>query len=841
VPATNKRVAVVAVHGVGDHQPFEMAQSVAALLADIQGPAQTPRYSAFCENKCRINVSPVKVSGHAFQPAGAQKKKHHVDEAGNWGPMDSLLKSDAVIDRSRQSDTQSLDHLFMEGQLSQYKSEGPEDGYEVLRMEARRMDDNPTADPKQVHVYDMFWSDLSGVGTAGLRIFGELYQILFHLGSVGSNNVKAAAISLKATSAKGAWRRFDKVQGFAASILARPLPILNLILLAFVAGLLADAALVKISVLKEWIVTAIVGFAVATALWGFSMKNKGRPPFRAFRIPTLTFFGLSAAVLAAFPGQVPFLQTWAEGIECVATAIVTALAFLGAWFIMRAYEKRRPGAMAFFYGLLRLEAIVAAAAAYFCWQSAPEPYLAITFCLRMIELNLWLLSAAWLIFWIWLNLAFVLGWAAVKATEAVDRKQMNPDLHETDRARRTNWTARLTLALPAVLFLLLTFAGWAGLVQVAGKMLPGEAAPDPCCARSTPPPEPARGVLHYHPILVLHEGHETAFQWAKDALSGAGLGYLPILLLLVVAAVLITIWGMLPSVLEEVSPSKDPLTQAKANSFGEWLTDGYTYMRWGGRLIYLGIFSFVPATAAGLIWPSLTAHEAPILEVLGTIVAGGAVGILGFGGSLSKLALGMRPVVRVALDVDNWLREHPRDSNPTARISARYVSLLRYIAQWQGEDKRGYDALIIFAHSQGTVITADLLRFLTAEATAAGGYQHYDPALKGPAELPVYLMTMGCPLRQLYALRFPYLYGYASTRTATLPDPDHLGVAEWANRYRTGDYIGRFLWRDQDPWDLGPWSNGKRVECTIGPGAHTHYWDSRSGVQETLDRLIQRA
>ena len=230
-----------------------------------------------------------------------------------------------------------------------------------------------------------------------------------------------------------------------------------------------------------------------------------------------------------------------------------------------------------------------------------------------------------------------------------------------------------------------------------------------------------------------------------------------------------------------------------------------------------------------------------ILKVLPAILVGGAAGLVGFGGSLSNLALWMRPIVRVALDVDNWLREHPRDSNPTARISARYVSLLRYIAQWQGEDKRGYDALIIFAHSQGTVITADLLRFLTAEATAAGGYQHYDPALKGLAGLPVYLMTMGCPLRQLYALRFPYLYGYASTRTAALPDPDHLGVAEWANRYRTGDYIGRFLWRDQDPWNLGPWSNGKRVESTIGPGAHTHYWDCRSAIQETLDELIERA
>ena len=36
------------------------------------------------------------------------------------------------------------------------------------------------------------------------------------------------------------------------------------------------------------------------------------------------------------------------------------------------------------------------------------------------------------------------------------------------------------------------------------------------------------------------------------------------------------------------------------------------------------------------------------------------------------------------------------------RFCARYVSLLRYVAQWRYEKNEGYDALVIFAHSQGT-------------------------------------------------------------------------------------------------------------------------------------------
>jgi hypothetical protein len=136
---------------------------------------------------------------------------------------------------------------------------------------------------------------------------------------------------------------------------------------------------------------------------------------------------------------------------------------------------------------------------------------------------------------------------------------------------------------------------------------------------------------------------------------------------------------------------------------------------------------------------------------------------------------------------------------------------------------------------------------------------------------------MGCPLRQLYGLRFPYLYGWVrgANKKATgykapdidlgdTPDPKTLGISQWVNAFRSGDYVGRNLWRADDSsyrWDPIPsekpddWDppagkpekissdkNGTRIEFCIGPGAHTHYWDHTGAlIAQTLDRIINAA
>ena len=207
-------------------------------------------------------------------------------------------------------------------------------------------------------------------------------------------------------------------------------------------------------------------------------------------------------------------------------------------------------------------------------------------------------------------------------------------------------------------------------------------------------------------------------------------------------------------------------------------------------------------------------------------------------------------------------------------MAERFVSLLRYLCRWRDAHGRPYSAIIFVAHSQGSVLTADTLAFLQ---------QELDPALC--EKPPLYLFTMGSPLRQIYGRCFPHLYDWVGADkiqgsvpysgknlesqechvvrhllpSDALPDPRKLGVEKWVNAYRSGDYVGRALWRTESAdssiyriassdvadgvtIEVSEDAARCRRELCIGAGAHTHYWDASAGaIGEELDLLIQDA
>ncbi|RYY59621.1 MAG: hypothetical protein EOO24_60470 [Comamonadaceae bacterium] len=156
---------------------------------------------------------------------------------------------------------------------------------------------------------------------------------------------------------------------------------------------------------------------------------------------------------------------------------------------------------------------------------------------------------------------------------------------------------------------------------------------------------------------------------------------------------------------------------------------------------------------------------------------------------------------------------------------------------------------MIVAHSQGSVIVADLLRYL--HQTAPPGWQQRDD---------LFLFTCGSPLRQLYAARFPGFYAWVEAALPAAgpggecagPQAGAIGVRRWTNVYCTGDYVGRWLW---GPPAMGSREAGRLAgllfdhrhvfdddthrQLCLGKGAHTHYFDLRMApVARELDALL---
>jgi hypothetical protein len=878
--ATSKRkIAVVAVHGVGDHEPFQSARAVGNLLANIKSGTDSPRYSPFHEIVLRLNVRRTVTTGRTDK----------IPQAKTWGPMDALAKELAPTPRALpDAGVRSLSHLFMDGQLAGAKDESADAPYTVLRLDGVREEDGIK---QSVSVFDMHWADLSGVRTAFSRIFYELYQLLFHLTSVGSHNILAAIINIsRSGKTPMAWAAFNWLYLRASQVLVWPIALLNLLMFALVLPVIGVSLLYTHATPKQAVAvvsvlgTAIAGIAAASLLMT-------RP-----KIPLRTLAGTFLALCVGASGVYYFSRAASIGSSGIALSAVLSLIAGGlVTSVVKAYAARRPGSGRAMLGCLAIWTLALVALTFTRRLTAPwnTEYPGIVACLYGFEILFMLASLAWVLFSILYTLTLASGFFAVRAT---------PKEHR-NRAMRTRWTAILTLTLPALTFLVITLAAWSGVLQLVVPILPGErrVSPSPAvvvrAAGCLVPlkSEPATIVLPDICYTSLITGEtKTAYVWATDRMQESGVGYLPILFGAILAAMVMTAWIFGPIVWLEIKPPRAS-DRAKVSfktltsALGTWLSSGLQFLHWAGRILVGGMMLFL--VVAGVILYSnsgsmrFSDQADRITAAMGVIVVGAGVGLIGFGGRLSKLALGFRPIVRVMLDVDDWLREHPRDSNPTARICARYTSLLRHIATHRDPvDQRPYDALVIVAHSQGTVITADLLRFLFAEARDAGNHREYDPELSRlfNGDLPIYFFTMGCPLNQLYALRFPYLYGWARTDVDQAlpfqspdilaasggelpgPDPETLGVRRWINAYRSGDYVGRFLWRAQgcdylwspvERLGRGGWDppaavpdfisvdqERQRVEFCIGPGAHTHYWDSTAEpIAETLDRIITTA
>jgi hypothetical protein len=158
----------------------------------------------------------------------------------------------------------------------------------------------------------------------------------------------------------------------------------------------------------------------------------------------------------------------------------------------------------------------------------------------------------------------------------------------------------------------------------------------------------------------------------------------------------------------------------------------------------------------------------------------------------------------LATDVTAYFRGRSWASSAQHRTDERLKTRFRAAVQNLLED--GVDRLVVVAHSQGTVIAVDALR-----GSADGSQVDVNK---------VDLLTMGSPLRSLYAQFFPDGFGKLIGNGAPK-------VRSWVNLFRADDYVGQSL-------DLKHTGIDRQID---GQG-HEHYWTDAS-VLEEIEKLMR--
>ena len=383
---------------------------------------------------------------------------------------------------------------------------------------------------------------------------------------------------------------------------------------------------------------------------------------------------------------------------------------------------------------------------------------------------------------------------------------------------------------------------------------------DPLCSRLK---------LVEYPALIFGaaESQRDGCSWFSDRFAGSTETFA------LVALMLSLVIGFVVVVLAPCIAAEVKLWRYTPGVIGEWLTRGYRAMDrllgWGSWIALLGMVIGALLLLDSLLrligtppWHSLEwmsirlrRSSADVLQALVIAVAGTTTGLLALGGVAVKRLKALRVPLDAALDVDVHFREFPREAIPRVRIVERYVALLQHVVQ------QGFRRVVIVAHSQGTVITADLLQYLkNRPALLAEGAKRESTARARRTEDPIPdpladlgtalaavqldLLTVGCPLRQLYAQRFPAQYGWACD-----PEPAQLGVRRWFNAWGAADYVGRWLWSSGGALPLEVATRAydeavvtaadRRDEC-IGAAAHTHYFEpEQATVRELLMELLR--
>jgi hypothetical protein len=854
-----ERVAVIAVHGVADQPAGHTAAALAELLVAAPAPAGL-EYVLHRSEELALHVESMPPSPQARAGEHTLSSAEHPTPEGPR-PLAKAFSQSYGSDFNRhhwvasgQPAEQAAGHAPGSGglqspgiELSDFllfkacRNGTPPQAYRTTRLDLQRRQVGGAAaggPPLDVHVYEMYWADLSRLSGGVPRILTEFFTMVFRLSQLGRDTVRVAARQFNTEAQPSArWRWLRTWQTGLDWAFSKGLALLTLQLLM--------AALV------------IIPMGLALQVPGFAPQARDA---LAIALPLAALLAylyrfrktpLSLLLAAAVMGGLAWglRQPPAPWVVGIAWLVLLSLAYDA---FMRVCDARFPFTRVVGWSLwaavlacILATAVLTTAAPDSRLNAPLDLHVWVMGALRALELVLLANIAWWGLAGVALLVWFALGHAAARTHGFEGRTSVA--------------TGRLGLFASMGMFVVLTMAAWAALNTPLKLSVPA---------------------TQYQPLIFGTADDNGKFQ-VEAAASFLQARYLnstetfSLVAMLMVVLVIHLVLTFVPSVLAETG-----LARGNPSRLGRWLTFGYRYLDFVVLVIVaLGVLAAVATGAllvAGRLDPGLLARlnqnlewmpelSQRILKPLIFSAASAMVAISVLGRLLSRYVPWLRAPLDIALDVDNHFREFPRRGIPRARIFSRYFALLRHVAQQR------YDRVVIVSHSQGTVISTELLRYLKHRGDrAAAAHDRVDhvaavwTALAGRVQL----LTAGSPLRQLYASRFPTLYRWVLCEQDGRMGPlaAELGVQRWINAYTTGDYIGRWLWSRparppqdvsdpqvdevREPDDVyrpaaaapapGPWPAAQReLDVCLGSGAHTHYFEPDQHLMAGLvDRLI---
>lgn len=817
------RVAVIAVHGIADQKRGDTGAAVALQLA-AAGAAQ-------------VQATELPLAVPPLDPAVPYRR---------WTPG-------AWMGRGRKSLRQSWRSDFLDDAIGglpgggvQRNSAVPNEASadtgvrytDYLLAKAQGARGSPAAEPTEVavhavdgpdlraDVFEMYWADLSRLGSSITRIVTELFTLVFNLSRLGVDALSLA----ERLAGRGELTWLGRVQRSADWLYSRVLALLALQLV------------------------------VCTLVLGPALLVAGHPSGTRVLVTALAAVGVAAALV--------YLRRWRWLVALPAGLIVGAATWtlvggaFGILVVMLAWLVVLSLAMQAFLAFCeqRFRAV---------WGVGMALYLATLGCIALFGHDPGFTGKAG-----WIKgtfgaleavlLAHAVLWPLLALLVAASVVLSEWALWRGDRAgrdhRQTLVTARLGLFSSVGTFLLCLMIGFM-LASWAMRGLIGCELYEPWWFRGKQAAMCASDFLG----------------WRAER-NAASFSLVALFLLALLGFVALV---FLPSIARETR-----FAALQTGALGRWMSSGYRAIE---RLVrVLGVVVALGCAAVALVlltsqlarggWlPALPVLSEQASALTGTIealskdwlsaivigVAGSAAGLLALGKVAIKRLQAIRAPLDAALDVDNHFREFPRHAICRVLIVQRYVALLDHVR------RQGYTRVVIVAHSQGTVITAELLRYLQQRDRLGAA-----PATPGQVDLQALrhwldgtglrLLTVGSPLRQLYALRFPSLYPWMMGRVTRSggaewsgPSPHELGLARWSNLWGSGDYVGRWLWAAPDasrpaPLQVDPArydgaaQQGQDAmgriwkDRCVGADAHTHYFELEQRlVAEELLELVR--